>query len=267
MDYTPRALREQSYHNKIAKTIELKDLEISKIFESPTALENRYVLNELGDLTNIRLLDLGCGSGESSVYLASKGAEVHATDISDAMLQIAQKLALKHNVTIHTKVTGAEQLPYPDNYFDVVYGNGVLHHVELEPTASEVYRVLKPGGRSYFIEPLPYNPLIQIYRLLAGANRTEDEKPLTYNQIKQFGSKFSQSKHDEFWFLSLAIFLHFFLVRRWNPAKVKYFKKVLEVGHEYESMMKTLSKWDQKIFKIFPFLRPFSWNTVIQLIK
>jgi SAM-dependent methyltransferase len=96
-------------------------------------------------------------------------------------------------------------LPWPDETFDFVYGNGVLHHVDIDRTVAEARRVLRPGGRCAFIEPLTYNPLIWLYRTLAKDVRTPDEHPLSIRQIRSV-TRALEGDHREFWLSALAIF-------------------------------------------------------------
>jgi 2-polyprenyl-3-methyl-5-hydroxy-6-metoxy-1,4-benzoquinol methylase len=259
--------REQDFHNQWARSVDLDGLLVRESFEAPTAIENRYALEQLGELRGKKVLDLGCGAGECSVYFALKGADVHSLDIAEEFLKVAEALAAKHGVKITTRHAEAGGLPYPDASFDIVFGNGVLHHVELEPTAKEIRRVLRPGGKAVFVEPLPYNPAINVYRKMAAGVRTEDEKPLSFGQIESLRPYFSRMHHEEFWFASLLIFFHFFLVRRWHPSKVRYWKKVIEEGESYRGMFEGLQRADKFLLGRLPFLKRMCWNTVIVATK
>ena len=259
--------REQTFHNEWAKSIRLEELLVREAFEAPTAVENQYALKALGDLRGKKLLDLGCGAGETSVYFALRGAEVYACDIAEEFLKVTKSLAEKFKVTVQTVPAEAGHLPFPAESFDLVFGNGVLHHVELLPATREISRVLKKGGKAVFIEPLPYNPFINIYRQIAKGVRTEDEKPLGFGQIRSMGPYFTSLEHREFWLFSLLIFFHFFLIRHWNPSKVRYWKKVIEEGESYRDMFATLQKVDHAALRYLPFLKPFCWNTVVVVTK
>ena len=259
--------REREFHNQWAQSIDLEDLMVRENFESPTAIENRFALKEMGDLKGKKVLDMGCGAGESSVYFALRGADVYACDIAEDFLKVGESLAKKFNVSVNFSRAEASQLPYADEMFDIVYGNGVLHHVELLPSVKDAARVLKPGGKAVFIEPLPYNPVINIYRHMAKGVRTEDEKPLRFGQINALRGYFSKFYHNEFWFFSLSIFFHFYFIRRWNPSKVRYWKKVIEEGKAYERSFSKLQKLDLWTLKYLPFLKGLCWNTVIVGVK
>ena len=263
MSADERAIREKEFHNQWAKTVALDDLLVREAFESPTAMENQFALTQMGDLKGKKILDLGCGAGETSVYFALQGAEVFCCDIAEGFLKVGEALAKKYGVTLKFVVAPCEQLPFPDQIFDIVYGNGVLHHVDLLPAAAEIRRVMKPGAKALFIEPLPYNPIINVYRRMARAVRTEDETPLAFSQIRKLKGYFSSLETREFWLLTLFIFLHFFFIRHWHPSRVRYWKKVIEEGESYRGMVLTLKRWDDFLMRSFPFLRPLCWNTVI----
>ncbi len=66
----------------------------------------------------------------------------------------------------------SDRIPATDNEFDRIYGNGVLHHVPVDTCMPELARILKPSGKACFIEPIPYNPIINAYRKIAASVRT-----------------------------------------------------------------------------------------------
>lgn len=98
----------------------------------------------LGDIAGNKVLDVGAGTGRLSVGLANAGAEVTALDVSEEMLKVLQK----KNLRIKIVVGEAENLPFSDNYFDVVTAVFLIVHLK-DPGRffDEVYRVLKPGGK------------------------------------------------------------------------------------------------------------------------
>jgi SAM-dependent methyltransferase len=98
------------------------------------------------------VLDIGCGAGVDSIIaakLVGPSGAVTGIDLVPEMLARAgenARLAGVDNVTF--RVSSAEQLPFPDNSFDVVISNGVFNLVVDKVKAlGEVFRVLKPGGR------------------------------------------------------------------------------------------------------------------------
>jgi SAM-dependent methyltransferase len=258
-----RVANERTFHDRWARSIDVAGLLVRESFEAETAIENRYALDSLGDLRGKRLLDLGCGAGESSVYFALRGARVVAVDVSGEMLAKAQLLARRFGTTIDTVELVSHELPFATGAFDLVFGNGVLHHVDLEPTLREVRRVLKPGGRGAFVEPLPYNPVIEVYRMLASEVRTPDERPVRFGELGPARRLFRRFEHREFWLASLVIFLYFFLVERASPSKVRYWKKVIEDAPRYAGIFSVLQRVDRFLLRAFPVLGYLCWNTVL----
>ena len=254
---------EQEFHDRWARSIDLNELLVDESFEACTAMENRAAFSALSPVAGKRILDLGCGAGETSVYFAKKGAQVIALDISPEMVAVGRRLADKHGVKVDFQTAVAEKLPFPDGHFDAVFGNGVLHHVDLIPTLKEIRRVLKPGGKAAFIEPLKHNPVIGLYRWIASDNRTPTEFPLGFGDFKRMRAVFPTLTHREYWLFTLYLFIHFFVVERASPGKVRYWKKVIEDAPKYERLFGFLKKLDDMTLAVLPFLGRMCWNSVL----
>jgi ubiquinone/menaquinone biosynthesis C-methylase UbiE len=96
-----------------------------------------------------RSLEIGAGTGYFSLNLALAGVvgEAVCTDISPGMLRTLEDNARRLGVPVETVRADAEELPLPDESFDLVFGHAVLHHLPFLPRAfGEFFRVLKPGG-------------------------------------------------------------------------------------------------------------------------
>ena len=264
---TERQQTEESFHDEWARGIDVQEVLVRESFEEVTALENRYVLSQAGDLKGKRVLELGCGAGEGSIYFALQGAEVVATDISTGMIEVVKRVADKFGVPVTAHRMTAEHIDYPDASFDIVYGNGVLHHVDFVKAVAEASRVLKPGGRAFFIEPLSYNPVINIYRHIAKTVRTPDERPFRFKDLKEMKPYFRESHHKEFWLFTLLIFIYFYLIERADPSKERYWKKVIKDAPKFRKLFQFLNGLDNFFLKIFPPFRYLCWNTVIVLSK
>lgn len=254
--------RERKFHDRFAATIDPASINIEGMFESSTSPENRFILARTGDLKGKILLDLGCGAGESSVFFARKGAHCYAADCSQGMIALTRKLALLHGVEINTCLTNAVELPFANNVFDIVYAANLLHHVDVHKTLMEIYRVLKPEGKSCTWDPLRHNPLINLYRLMATGVCTADEHPLDINIIGAVKKIFTDVVFDTFWLATLWLLCRFYLVEHVDPNHEPYWRKI----HLEEPLLRKtylrLEKIDRFLKKI-PFVRKYAWNIVI----
>jgi ubiquinone/menaquinone biosynthesis C-methylase UbiE len=117
----------------------------------------------LGGLDGLRFgdgLEIGSGTGYFSLNLMQLGVveRLTATDISPGMLDRLSTTAGDLGLRVETAVTEAEELPFEDESFDVVFGHAVLHHIpDLDRAFAEFRRVLRPGGAVAFCgEPSRY---------------------------------------------------------------------------------------------------------------
>jgi 2-polyprenyl-3-methyl-5-hydroxy-6-metoxy-1,4-benzoquinol methylase len=154
-----------------------------------------------------RVLDYGCGTGWNSCDLASHGAIVTGIDISPGAIEVGRQRAKEEGLAdrVDLRVMNAEKLELADNTFDIVCGNGILHHLDLDACYREIHRVLKPGGIAVFQEPLGHNPLINWYRNRTPEMRTEDEHPLLMADIERARSIYRDVDVRYYHLTSLAI--------------------------------------------------------------
>lgn len=100
------------------------------------------------ELKNSEILDLGCGAGRHTLFFAEKGLKVYALDESKLALNILnEKIKKKHKIKIIE--SDINEIPFSNQFFDVVISTVVLHHGELEQIKSwfrEIVRVLKFSG-------------------------------------------------------------------------------------------------------------------------
>lgn len=104
------------------------------------------LLERLSHISYQSALDLGCGTGEmiKQIMQSDNHKELYGIDLSEEMLSVA-KGKLPDQVKL--LLGDSESLPFPDNFFDVVYCNDSFHHYPApQNVLSEVQRVLKPGG-------------------------------------------------------------------------------------------------------------------------
>src|SRR5712691_2786826 len=102
----------------------------------------------VGHWQGLRVLDLGCGGGLTTTCLAQRGATVVGVDLSRASLHVASRHVRGRGHPESVFLCGrAEELPFADASFDVVWCTDVLEHLAGLPAAiAQIARVLKPGG-------------------------------------------------------------------------------------------------------------------------
>lgn len=236
---------EEAFHDaKAAK--ELSDFYVF----NPLELADTVSVARLGDLNGKRLLEIGCGDGRLSVQFARAGARVTGIDISGEMIDLTTRAARRAGVgdrVAAIRMSG-EELAFPDESFDLVYGHSILHHLNLELTTQHLRRVLRPRGAAVFVEPLDGNPMLRVFRYLTPHRRTPTETPLDFRMLESIANRFASWDHREFYLLSLCAFLWYYGYR-----SERWFRKT----------MTTLQPLDQACFRRLPFTRRYAWVSVI----
>ena len=121
-----------------------------------------------------RALEIGAGTGYFTLNMLRAGliGEATCSDISPGMLSTLKANAKRLGLKVKTKPADAEQLPFEDASFDLVFGHAVLHHIpDLDRAFAEFARVLAPGGTIVFAgEPSRYGDrLASVPKRAAGA--------------------------------------------------------------------------------------------------
>lgn len=196
---------------------------------------------------DVKVLELGCGWGLSSVRFASWGAEAIGIDVSTTRIEWAKTRAGEQSPgSASFLVMNAERLGFADDEFDVVCGQAVLHHLDLPRAFSEIVRVLKPEGAAIFVEPLGHNPLINLFRRVTPSLRTPDERPLRMADVRIVRTFF----HD--------VDIHFF-----------YLAALLAVPFRrlsfFPVLVSRLNTLDRSVFAKAPRLGKYAWQLGIVL--
>jgi SAM-dependent methyltransferase len=255
--------REAAFHDVWAGSTRLEDVLVRECFEAPTALENQFILSQMGPLAGKKLLDIGAGLGESSVYFALEGARVTTVDVSTQMVETALALGRKFGVELEGIVSSAEDLNLPSDSYDIIYVANTIHHIHNRAALFEqMRRALKPGGMFFSYDPLAYNPLISVYRRMATAVRTPDETPLTASDIKLARKYFSHVEHREFWIATLLLFVKYYLKDGVHPNQDRYWKRILRESPERLWWWMPLRSLDRILTRL-PVVRWLAWNVVM----
>jgi ubiquinone/menaquinone biosynthesis C-methylase UbiE len=214
-----------------------------------TCFPLEYAYHLVGDVTGRSVLDIGCGSGMNSALLAFRGARVTGIDISPSLVELAVQRARINGIAERTRflVTSAHDLPFPDRSFDLVVGIAILHHLDVPLVARETLRILKPGGRAVFQEPVRNSALVRAIRPLI-PYRAPDispfERPLTDAEIDAFSSGFTRGRRR-------AFCLPFVNLMQVLPGANKYVDRAYRL--------------DAQVLRRFPRLRTYASNQVFEI--
>jgi SAM-dependent methyltransferase len=191
-------------------------------------------------------LEYGCARGDKSLRWARAGARVTGIDISDEAVGIANAQSREAGLDAEFFAMNAEAMAFADGRFDVVFGEGILHHLDLDRSCAEVARVLRPQGRAVFVEPLGHNPVLNLYRRLTPAMRTEDEHPLLMRDLDLMRRFFSRVDVHYFHLTTLAA-VPFRGTRLFAP------------------LLGFLHGVDRVLMRLLPPIRRWAWVAVIDL--
>lgn len=212
-------------------------------------LEYCYYL--IGDIKGKDVLDLGCGAGENTLMLVLRGARVWALDISPELVDLARKRFEVNSVSpekVQFVIGSAYEMKLLDESVDVVFGIGILHHLDLKRIQKEVYRILRKGGFAIFQEPVRDSKAIHFVRSLIpykSPDVSPFERPLTSQELQAFAAPFKHVEERSFCLPHINVVNVFF--SRWF--------------HE------AAYKIDGKLLASLPFLSPYAGVRVLKLTK
>jgi SAM-dependent methyltransferase len=178
---------------------------VGKYYATASAAKAHYLERIRRGASGRAVLEYGCGKGSAAFDLARAGAAVTGIDISQVGIREAEQQAERLGLGQHLcfRQMNAEALDFDDGSFDLVCGSGILHHLDLDQAVAEVVRVLRPGGRAVFFEPLGHNPCINLYRRLTPAMRSADEHPLCMTDVEQIARSFDTAQSSFFGLFTL----------------------------------------------------------------
>lgn len=149
-------------------------------------------------IQDLKILELGGSKWTEIVHdsFQEQPLELICINISPTEINLAKEEARRMNTRYNPKwiQMDAHSLDFEDNYFDLIIGFGMLHHLDLNTSLLEIKRVLKKDGLAFFREPLDINPILTIARLLTPKARTEDEIPFKKIHLKKILKIFPQTE-------------------------------------------------------------------------
>lgn len=115
-----------------------------------------------------KVLDIACGAGQTAIPLARKANHVTGIDIATNLVEDARKRAADEGLAIQFDEGDAEQLPYDDNSYDVVFSLiGAMFAPQPDKVAAEMARVCRPGGRILMGNWTPGGFVGQMFKTIA----------------------------------------------------------------------------------------------------
>jgi demethylmenaquinone methyltransferase/2-methoxy-6-polyprenyl-1,4-benzoquinol methylase len=151
----------QVFHSVASKYDVMNDLMSAGLHR----LWKRFAIAQAGVRPGFRVLDIAGGTGDlvkAFVKQAGVTGEVWLTDINQSMLQMGRDRLLNQGVITPVLLCDAEQIPFPDHYFDrVTVAFGLRNMTHKERALGEMHRVLKPGGKLLVLEFSKVVPALQ----------------------------------------------------------------------------------------------------------
>ena len=137
--------------------------------------EKELKLINVRTIKNKKVLELGCGGGQSCIFLAKKGAICSGIDISENQINYAIDLAKKNSVKIKYHVGSGDNMSiFENNKFDVILSIFSLQYIEnLRTCLGEIKRILKKNGRFIFSLDHPFYSIISPQTMKVDGNYNE----------------------------------------------------------------------------------------------
>lgn len=214
----------------------------------------------IGDVKGKEVLEVGCGTGKLSVFLATRGAKVTSTDFTQNALENTRILAIHNGVEdrITLRQVDGLDLKSLNKQYDLIVGRFVLHHIEpFDQFVDVLYDVLARNGRGIFFENNSRNPFLMFAREnLAGKlgiprYGDDEEYPLEQQEIEMIEKRFTQ------------VIQHF--------PELVFFKKLDTYIFRHKrlfSPLLKLNKWlDASLFTLVPGSRKFSYLQIVEMVK
>lgn len=253
-DNTPEELEEQEFfdgvYGKLSGEWKLDAEDWEKFSRMDRVTDGySYSVKALGDVTGKNILDFGCGNGWLSVLLAKMGANVSGFDISDEAIRVATSMAECNGVSDSTRfrVGSAYNVDFPDESFELIIGQAILHHLEdKERLSKEIDRLLRPGGKAVFYECFGDSLILERIRLwvpVATEGAPHWDEQLKYADVEVLNNLFDV-RYKEFGLLS----------RLDRVVKSRRIKRALQ-------------DLDYFILERIQFLRRFARTIVVELHK
>jgi len=221
------------------------------VFSATRAFYFNYVKKKMQEMAMFadgkKVLELGSQSWY--LLLWKNGivpSDLTCINISKVELEKGVERARKTDLDVEFLIMDGNHLAFDDGSFDFVFGGGILHHLDYDNAIAEIHRVLKPGGRILFHEPLGANPVSKITRIFTPQARTRDEKPLGIKELRAINKSFEcENCYEQFLSVPGGIISKIFF------------------RNEKNFLTRIAYRIDRSIDKHLPFMRPFFRYVII----
>lgn len=218
----------------------------------------------------LRMLEVGCGDGSWAAYWAYKGFEVTYLDISSVNVEIAKLRMDVNGLNSNTTplVCSVTDIDVPDNYFDVIIGFGVIHHLTHEEEKLfwvELSRVMANNGSAFFLETLQNSKVLEYIRTIIPVRQKHNPRPSRFSKaFKKYKEKDPHPIRDN-------TKKHY--VKYLNNAKLKYKIECIGVFSRLDRLTvnirarKIIHYLDYYAFKFIHPVKYFARTLVIKVRK
>lgn len=221
-------------------------------FYAPAAAE---ALDQLGNLQDQTVLELGSGHGQGAVHLAARGAHVVALDISSRRCAEGERQMAGAPVaeSIRFCAARAERLPFADASFDAIFARDVLMYADPVAIAVECRRVVRPGGKVVFVESLAGPWFLRLFRWVTSPRSyLAFTRHLRFKELQRAGSSMTLTYARPYYLFSLAAFI--FLL--W-----------MKLPRLHEFLLKRLYSVDRAILDGVLFLSRWAWRGTVTFVR
>jgi len=214
----------QTYQKEVQDSINFIGQDVDFFIELKADLIIELTKRNFGDLSNIKVLDIGSGIGLTDQFLTTEIKNLYGIDVSGGAVENAKN----RNPSVRYMSYDGERLPFEDNYFDLAFAINVMHHVnplQWENFVNEMKRVIKPGGIMAVFEHNPFNPLTRL--AVSRCEFDRDAVLLSHNKIKSlFKSvhlEFLEDAYIVFFPFKAKLFRNIEFFLRWLPLGAQHY--------------------------------------------
>lgn len=194
---------------------------------------NIDVFNKLSDSRKKRILLVGIGETDDVDFFKDMRSDIVSIDITRDIL--------KSRCLFISAQMDANVMAFKNNSFDIIFLRTVLLHCHHRAVLLEIQRILRKGGKFFWIEPLKNNIFLWMYRVLVSPGRMTRLNYLTYDELMSFGDMFKKIWHREY-FLFSVVLIPIYIFIPWMRKPIRYFQY-----------------FEMKIVDRVRFLRRFCW--------